>query len=94
MRNLNFIKEHGVREFIARQKKRIKLLETMIENFDDGRSRSSFCRAACLHDLPSLESSVREAIRKVKTGNVTPDDAKAKARILKEILNQSAPEQE
>jgi hypothetical protein len=94
MRNLNFVKEHGIREFIARQKKRIKLLESMIENFDDGRSRSFFCRTACLHDLTSLGSALNQAIRKVKTDNIRQDDTKAKARILKEILSHSAPQEE
>jgi hypothetical protein len=37
--NLNFIKKHGIKKFIEQQRNRIKLLETMIKNFDDGRSR-------------------------------------------------------
>ena len=57
MRNHNFIKEHGIKDFITRQKKRIKLLERMIENFDDGRSRSFFCRATCLLEVTSLETN-------------------------------------
>ena len=90
MLNLNFIKEHGIKKFIDQQKKRIKLLERMIENFDDGRSRSFFCKAACLLDLASLESSLNKAIRKIRTDNVKMDDTKVKAKILKEILNQIA----
>lgn len=88
--NLNFIKEHGIKEFIDRQKKRIKLLERMIENFDDGRSRSFFCRAACLLEVTSLESSLNKAIRKIKTDKVKTDDTKVKAKILKENLNKIA----
>ncbi len=88
MRNLNFIKKHGVKEFVARQKKRIRLLERMIEGFDDGRSRSFFCRAACLRDVTSLERALNQAIRKVKADNIKPDDTKAKARILRETLSQ------
>ncbi len=88
MLNLEFIREHGIDEFIDQQKKRIKLLERMIDNFDDGRSRSFFCKAACLHDLASLESALNEAIRTIKTDNISQDDTKVKAKILKEILNQ------
>jgi hypothetical protein len=88
MLNLNSIKEHGINKFIDQQKKRIKLLEKMIDNFDDGRSRSFFCKAACLHDLTSLESALNEAIQKIKTDNIKQDDTKVKAKILKEILNQ------
>ena len=90
MRNHNFIKKHGIKEFVGRQKKRIKLLERMIENFDDGRSRSFFCRAACLFDLRSLENSLNKAILKVKTDKVEADDTKTKAKILKQNLSEIA----
>ena len=66
--NLNFIKEYGIEKFIEQQKKRIKLLETMIKNFDDGRSRSFFCKSAAILDLTSLRSSLDKAIRKIKAG--------------------------
>ena len=54
MPNLNFIKEHGIKKFIEQQKKRIKLLEIMIENFDDGRSKSFFCISCALLPLEKL----------------------------------------
>ncbi len=85
--NINFIKEHGIKKFIALQKKRIKILENMLEHFDDGRSRSFFCRAVCLSDLALLENSFKEAVRKVKVNKIKPDDVKSKAKILKDILN-------
>jgi len=88
--NLNFIKEYGIEKFIGQQKERIKLLETMIENFDDGRSRSFFCKATTLLELTSLSSSIDKAIQKIKTDNITPNDIKNKAKILKEILNEMA----
>jgi len=87
MPNLNFIKEHGIKKFIEQQEKRIKLLETMIENFDDGRSRSFFCKGAALLDLTSLESSLDKATQRIKTDDIKSDDIKIKAKILKEILN-------
>jgi Protein of unknown function (DUF3795) len=90
MANLNFIKDQGIDRFIARQRKRMGLLQRMIEDFDDGRSRSFFCRAACRNDLTSLENSLSEAIRRIQTDNINPDDIKAKTRVLREILNQAA----
>lgn len=90
LQNLNFIKEHGIKKFIDLQKKRIKLLEKMIENFDDGRSRSFFCRAACLLDLTSLESSLNKAILKIKKDKIKTDDTKAKAKILRQNLSEIA----
>jgi hypothetical protein len=87
MRNLRSIKEQGLSPFVAQQKKRIKLLEKMIAGFDDGRSRSFLCRAACLSDLTTLEGALNEAAHKVKADRIQADDTKAKARILREILS-------
>ena len=85
MPNLNFIKEHGIKKFIEQQKKRIELLETMINNFDDGRSRSFFCKATALLDLKNLGNSLDEATRKIKADNIR--DVKIKAKVLKNVLN-------
>jgi len=90
MPNLNFIKEYGIEKFVAQQKERIKLLEIMIKNFDDGRSKSFFCRAATLLDLIDLRSSLDKATQKIKTDKVKQSDAKNKALILKAILNEIA----
>ena len=85
--NLNFIRENGIKKFIEQQKKRMKLLETMIETFDDGRSRSFFCRAAVLLDISNLSSSIDKATQKIRTENINQNDLKNKAQILKEIFN-------
>jgi hypothetical protein len=86
MSNLNFIKKHGIKKFIEQQKKRSELLETMINNFDDGRSKSFFCKATALLDLKNLENSLDEATRKTKADNIR--DIKVKAKSLKDILNE------
>jgi hypothetical protein len=90
MPNLNFIKEHGIKEFIEQQKRKIKLLEIMIENFDDGRSRNFFCKGAALLDFTSLESAMEQANWKMKTDNIKQDDIKIKAKIFKKLLNDIA----
>jgi hypothetical protein len=91
MPNLSLIKERGIEKFLGQQKKRIELLETMIRNFDDGRSRSSYCRTATLLDLTALEDSLDEAAREIEANDIKPDDGKAKARILRGILGRIAP---
>lgn len=87
MPNLNLIKEHGIEKFAGQQKKRIELLETMIVNFDDGRSRSFYCKSAALLDLTTLENALGKAIQKVETDDIKSNDTKARARILKGILS-------
>jgi len=88
--NLNFIKEQGIEKFAEQQEKRIKLLETMIENFDDGRSKSFYCKATALIDLVKLDDSLDMAFQKIKSDKIKPDDTKIKAKILKDILNEIA----
>jgi len=88
--NLNFIKEHGVKKFIDQQDKRIRLLETMLENFNDGRSKSFFCKAAALLDLTSLENALGDVTRKIKANNIKSNDIKTQAKILRKILNEVA----
>lgn len=86
MPNFKFIKEHGIEKFIEQQQERIGLLKIMRENFDDGRSRSFFCRAANLLDITDLRSSLAEAAQKIRTAKIEQNDVKTKAKILREIM--------
>ena len=88
MPNLLFIKEYGIEKFMEQQKRRIQFLETMLGNFDDGRSRSFFCKAAALLDLTSLQESLIKANQKIKAEKTEQNDCKGKAKILKAILNE------
>jgi hypothetical protein len=87
--NLRFIQEKGMKAFMRQQEKRIGLLETMIEGYDDGRSRSFFCRAAALLDPSALKSSLTEAKKVTGAGGAT-SGAADKARVLREILAEIA----
>lgn len=91
MPNLNSIKAHGIERFLGQQKRRIRLLETMIASFDDGGSRSFYCKSAALLDLTTLENSLTKAIQEIETHHIKPSDTKTKARILKRILGAAAP---
>ena len=88
--NLHAIKEHGIERFVQQQRTRIQLLERMIKNFDDGRSRSYYCKAAALLDPAGLESSLEAAVRRIQTDHIPPNDVKAKAKILRGILDELA----
>jgi hypothetical protein len=90
MSNLNFIKEKGLKKFIEQQQRRIRLLEIMIEDFDEGRSRSFFCKAAALLDLTSIQNSINKATKEIKTGKIEQNNVKFKAKILKAILSENA----
>jgi hypothetical protein len=90
MPNLEFIREQGIKEFIHRQRKRIRLLERLIEDFDDGRSRSVFCRAASLMEVSNLRDCLKQATRMMEADNVEPTDMKARAKLLRGLLDEAA----
>jgi hypothetical protein len=94
MANLNFIRERGIEKFMQQQKRRIRLLEKMIHDFDDGRSRSYYCRSAALLDPAGLESALDAAARKIKADHVESNDVKARARILRGILDELASQED
>jgi len=88
--NLDFIRKRGIDEFIEQQGKRIRLLEMMIKDFDDGRSKSFYCIASTLLPIRELEMSLDETEQKMKVDKIKSDDVKAKAGILKKFLNDLA----
>ncbi|OHB63330.1 MAG: hypothetical protein A2Y76_02765 [Planctomycetes bacterium RBG_13_60_9] len=65
----------------------------MIGEFDDGRSKSYYCRAAALLDPAGIENALKAAGRKIKADHVPPNDAKAKAKILRAFLDALASKQ-
>ncbi len=87
--NLGFVKEEGIARFARRQQQRIRLLETIIESYDDGRSRSYFCRAAALIDPSALKGALKEARAALGSGGGAPD-ARQRAQVLRRLLADAA----
>ncbi len=79
--NQKLIRDEGIAKFMEIQETRIGLLLTIIDEFDDGRSRSFFCRAAALLDVETLRSSLNKA-RKADLGS-------SRAKTLRSILGEA-----
>jgi len=88
--NLAFIRTYGLDKFMEQQRRRIMLLEKMLENFDDGRSKSFYCLAATLLPITDIETSLDKTEQKLKANTINLDNLKINSRILKEFLNESA----
>ena len=88
--NQEFIKKNGLEKFLEQQRKRIELLNKMLRDFDDGRSRSYYCIAASLLSVSDLEISLIKVKQKIEVDKVNFDDRKGKSKILKELLNECA----
>ena len=88
--NLYAIKEQGLARFVEQQRKRVNLLETMIEEFDEGRSKSYCCVACALLPIDELREGVERARREVEERGIGEDDKKSRARILRGVLDSVA----
>jgi hypothetical protein len=88
--NMTFIKEYGLKKFIDQQSKRMKLLQTMLKSFNEGRSKSFYCLATALLSIEALEKSLENSVRSTKENKIGSDDIKAMAQILRRFLEEYA----
>ena len=88
--NLNFMKENGLSVFIEQQEKRIELLKNMLENFNEGRSKSFYCIATALLPIKDLEQAIEKSEEIIKNKTINLKDLKTKSKILEEKINEIA----
>ena len=80
--NIAFVAESGFDAFVAAQEDRKRLLAIMVDQFNDGHSKSFYCIAAAVMEPQEIESALCEA-RDADTGK----DARSKAAMLRSILD-------
>jgi hypothetical protein len=83
--NIAFIQKNGVDEFERVQKRREELLKEMLEEFNEGRSKTYYCIAATVMDSEELEAALKQA--KATAKNL---DLKGKSKLLHGILDSVA----
>ncbi|UCC20248.1 MAG: DUF3795 domain-containing protein [Promethearchaeota archaeon] len=88
--NLRLIREKGLDDFLKQQQKRIEILEEMLENFNEGRSKSFYCIATALLPIEDLEKALEISNNQIINGEINANDLKTKARLLRENLNELA----
>jgi hypothetical protein len=88
--NLDSIRRGGLEGFIEQQRKRMGLLKTMLDNFDDGRSKSYYCLATALLPVTALEESLHHAQGRIKQDKAKTGDVKTRASILRGLLDDCA----
>jgi hypothetical protein len=87
---LEFIRDHGLDKFLEQQAARVRWLEAVLRDFDEGRSKSYYCTAASLLPIEDLQSSLDEARREIEAHKVKLDDKKTRSKILGGILAETA----
>lgn len=88
--NMEYVKRQGIKAFVRVQKKRIALLQAMIAGFDEGRSKSFFCRAAALLEVDGLKCALPKAKEVIEAGGCGARDMRGKAKLLRGILAETA----
>lgn len=86
LENLRQIKDKGMVEFAKQQQERIRLLNKLIKEYDDGKSKSFFCLATALleiDDLNEVEFQIQEIREQSK-------DMKQLAKQARSIIEQRA----
>jgi hypothetical protein len=80
--NLKSIKKRGLDAFVGQQQERLLLLTNLLEEYDDGRSKSFYCLSAALLPIDDLKS----AIGKVRSASEPVNDIKYVAKLLREAF--------
>jgi len=83
--NVSSITKNGVAEFEKEQQTREKLLREMIAEFNEGRSKSLYCIAATVLEIPELETLFGE-VRQKSAGMAI----KEKAALMHSLLDKIA----
>jgi hypothetical protein len=83
--NIRFIREHGVEDFEREQLIREKLLKEMLQEYNEGRSKTFYCIASTVLEIEELENALREAEKHVEGLNI-----KEKSKVLHQILDNIA----
>ncbi len=90
LQNLSIIKQGGLERFIEQQTRRVKILEHLLNSFNEGRSKSLFCIAATLLPIDELRDIIMNAERRIEEESISSDDIKSKSKIVKEMLTHYA----
>lgn len=86
--NLHQIKEAGLRKWLKEQKERQALLEALLENYNEGRSMSLYCKACARMPIDVINKAKEEAKERLVIEKVDKSDVKAKAKMLKAVIKE------
>jgi hypothetical protein len=84
--NFAFIRKYGIAEFVKQATEKQKLLEYILDNYDDGRSKLFLCTACQIIPLDKMKEAVAIIKGKIPEGA----DIKKKAKIARAAINKMA----
>jgi hypothetical protein len=84
--NFAYIQSHGIEDFVRREMEKQEFLRRLIDNYDEGRSKSFYC-ASCQLIPPD---KLREALADAGAKMTADTDVKEKARMVRAAINNLA----
>ena len=84
--NLAFIRENGIEEFVRVEMEKQRLLRYLLDNYNEGRSKSFYCTSYQL--IPP--EKLREALTEAEAEMTADTDIKEKAKLVRAAINKLA----
>lgn len=88
--NLEAIRKHGLKPWLKEQGTRRRLLEQLLADYNEGRSASFYCVATTLLPPDVIASALADAQRQMGMAQISDQDIKAKAKIVRAALQERA----
>jgi hypothetical protein len=88
--NLSQINEAGLDSWLSEQIERQALLEDMLQNFNEGRSRNLYGKVCARMSTDLIKKAVKEATEKLAGEQVDMSDVNSKGRVLKAVIKEVA----
>jgi len=80
----------GLNKWLREQNKRRQILESLLADYNEGRSCSFYCVASALMPPDSIEEAMNRANEIMVNNEVDDSDMKAKAKILRSVIEDFA----
>ena len=84
--NLRQIKEAGLETWLKEQIERQKLLEVLLNNYNEGRSMNLYCKVCSRMPIDSIHKAIKQTKEKLTDEKIEKNDMKSKAKIFKSVI--------
>ncbi len=88
--NLRQIKKAGLETWLKEQKERQILLETLLQNYNEGRSTSLYCKVCARMPIDLISKAINQTKDKLKKEKLDKSDMKSKANVFKSFIHDLA----
>ena len=88
--NLLQIREIGLESWLGTQEQRQTLAEELLQNYNEGRSMSFYCKACERMPVPLIHRAIEETKKRIAAGNLEGSDVETKAKIARNTISELA----